>query len=297
MSTTYSVSEFHYFSTVLKRHLVYEPGTLFSIPVLGAHLYYRALLTVPSLIHSWVLDCKERQLSSTVIGYTSTHFSPVIIQAELAQAKSAEATSELVDENFTIKVTLSSNEVAAAYAVDDHQLEIRLKIPADWPLHKIEVKDVKRVGVDEHRWRAWILAVQQSIWAHVSRVCLFIIVCVLMVAPLNYRTEGSSMGWVCLKRTLRCILKVRRNARFVIRKSDLSSRNFGLTLLEVLLARSMVVFQRSHARRVGIVSTPGVCTKYVTYRCSCCVLLKFGHVQWFSSSHSSSCPLCRSDII
>ena len=177
MSTTYSVSEFHYFSTVLKRHLVYEPGTLFSIPVLGAHLYYRALLTVPSLIHSWVLDCKERQLSSTVIGYTSTHFSPVIIQAELAQAKSAEATSELVDENFTIKVTLSSNEVAAAYAVDDHQLEIRLKIPADWPLHKIEVKDVKRVGVDEHRWRAWILAVQQSIWAHVSRVCLFIIVC------------------------------------------------------------------------------------------------------------------------
>ena len=118
-------------SAVLICHLVYEPGTLFSIPVLAAHLYYRALLTAPTLIHSWVLDCKERQLSSAVIGYTSTHFSPLIIQAELAHAKSAEATSELVDENFTIKVTLSSNEVAAAYAVDDHQLEIRLKIPAD----------------------------------------------------------------------------------------------------------------------------------------------------------------------
>ena len=158
---------------VLTFCLVYEPETPFSIPVLTAHLYYRALLTVPSLIHNWVLDCKERQLSSTVTSYTSTHFSPVIIRAELAHAKSAEATSELVDENFKIKVTSTSNEVAAAYAVDEHQLEIRLKIPADWPLHKIEVKDVKRVGVDEHRWRAWILAVQQSIWSHVSwLVCM-----------------------------------------------------------------------------------------------------------------------------
>lgn len=198
-------------------HLVYEPGTLFSIPVLAAHLYYRALLTVPSLIHSWVLDCKERQLSSTVIGYTSTHFSPVIIQAELAQAKSAEGTSELVDENFKIKVTSSSNEVAAAYAVDDHQLEIRLKIPADWPLHKIEVKEVKRVGVDEHRWRAWMLAVQQSIWSHVScpGLCMLFVRCLMRS---GCRTEGSSMGWVCLKRTSRCISKARQSVRFVIRK-------------------------------------------------------------------------------
>jgi len=169
-----------------------------------------------------VLDCKERQLSSTVTGYTSTHFSPVIIRAELAHAKSAEATSELVDENFKIKVTSTSNEVAAAYAVDEHQLEIRLKIPADWPLHKIEVKDVKRVGVDEHRWRAWILAVQQSIWSHVSwLVCMrlsFSMCLTWMRSWDGNRTEGSSMGLVSLKRTSRCILKVKQSVRFAIRK-------------------------------------------------------------------------------
>jgi hypothetical protein len=78
-----------------------------------------------------------------------------------------------VDENLTIKVANAVNEVVASYLVDEHQLEIKLKIPSDWPLHKIEIKDLKRVGVDENRWRAWILAVQQIIWSHV-RVVAFL---------------------------------------------------------------------------------------------------------------------------
>lgn len=147
--------------------LDFEPGHSFIVPLLAAHLYYRALLTVPSLVHSWVLDCKDRNLSSSIVKYTSLYFSPVLIQAEIAHVKSPEATAALVDENLTIKVAPSVNEVIASYLVDEHQLEIKLKIPPDWPLHKIEIKDVKRVGVDENRWRAWILAVQQTIWSHV----------------------------------------------------------------------------------------------------------------------------------
>lgn len=69
---------------------------------------------------------------------------------------------------MSVKVAAAVNEVLASYLVDEHQLEIKLKIPSDWPLHRIEVKDLKRVGVDESRWRAWILAVQQTIWSHVS---------------------------------------------------------------------------------------------------------------------------------
>lgn len=115
-----------------------------------------------------MLDCKDRQLSSTIATYTAQHFSPVIIRAELARVKSPEAAAELADENLTVKVAPAVNEVIASYLVDEHQLEIKLKIPVDWPLHKIEIKDVKPVGVDENRWRAWILAVQQTIWSQVS---------------------------------------------------------------------------------------------------------------------------------
>lgn len=153
---------------------MYETGSAWSFQVLAAHLYYRALLTVPSLIYNWVLDCKDRQLSSSIATYTSLHFSPVIIRTELAHVKSPAVTAELVDENLTIKVATVVNEVVASYLVDEHQLEIKLKIPSDWPLHKIEVKDVRRVGVEETRWRAWILAVQQTLWSQVRRALLLV---------------------------------------------------------------------------------------------------------------------------
>ncbi|KAK0229492.1 hypothetical protein EDD85DRAFT_130041 [Armillaria nabsnona] len=144
---------------------LYEPDEAFTLQVLAAYLYYRALLNIPSLIHSWILDCKDRQLSSTIGFYTSTHFSPVIIRTELVHVKSSEPATELEDDTFKIKVAPNINEVVASYLVDEHQLEVKIKIPTDWPLHKIEVKDIKRVGVDEKHWRAWMLGVQQTISA------------------------------------------------------------------------------------------------------------------------------------
>ena len=155
---------------------VYEPGSPHTIPVLAAHLYYRALLTIPSLIHSWVLDCKDRQLTNAVTTYTSTHFSPVIIRAELEHVRTHSVSTEsntpsIVDERMSVKVAQAINEVVATYSVDEHQLEIKFKIPVDWPLHRVEVKDVKVVGVEEKKWRAWVLGVQQTLYAHVSLSC------------------------------------------------------------------------------------------------------------------------------
>ena len=77
-------------------------------------------------------------------------------------------TPTIVDENMSVKVAQAINEVVAAYSVDEHQLEIKFKIPFDWPLHRVEVKDVKMVGVEEKKWRAWVLGVQQTLYAHVS---------------------------------------------------------------------------------------------------------------------------------
>ncbi|THV07136.1 hypothetical protein K435DRAFT_710473 [Dendrothele bispora CBS 962.96] len=222
----------------------YEPGPShsFSLKVLAAHLYYRALLTIPSLIHNWALDCKDRSLSSTVATYTSTHFSPLIIKAEIAQVKSAQTTSELVDESLAIKVANLTNEVAASYSVDEHQLEIRLKIPSDWPLHKIEIKDVKRVGVDENRWRAWILAIQQTLWAQNGRIVDGL---ALFKKNVTLHFEGQVECAICYS-----IISVMDGT--LPKKPCKTCKN------------------RFHAA---------------------CLY------KWFSSSHSSSCPLCRSDIL
>lgn len=152
---------------MLTHFTVYESGTTFALPAFAAHIYFRALSTIPSLIASWIQDCKDRSLSATVGTLTATHFSPVIIARELAHVRTADAAADLADENFVVKVAPAVHEVTAAYTVDEHQLEMKMKIPADWPLHKIEMRDVKTVGVDDRRWKSWMLAVQQVLWFQV----------------------------------------------------------------------------------------------------------------------------------
>jgi E3 ubiquitin-protein ligase listerin len=149
--------------------LVYEQGLPLSLQLLSAHLYHRALSTVPGVIRSWVNDCKDKQLLSTVTTYTSQHFSPVIIKSELARVKNPENIAGLQDENMSVKVSNSVNEVTATYLIDEQSLEITLKLPSDWPLHDIEIRD-ERVAVDESKWRAWIFKIQQIFWTQVSPV-------------------------------------------------------------------------------------------------------------------------------
>ena len=191
------------FAHVLR--LVYEPGTSLSLQLLASHLFYRALLTVPSLIRAWLLDCTDRQLSASVVSYTSQHFSPVLIRTELAHVKSPEAAAELTDENMTIKVAQAVNEVTASYLVDEHQLEITLKMPMDWPLHMIEIKDTKKVGVLDDRWRAWVLGVQQIIWSQVRNSPV-------SRCPIHAPSERAHRGW---SKSLqeKCHSSLRRSSR------------------------------------------------------------------------------------
>ena len=155
---------------------MYDPDTPISLRLLTAHLYYRALLLVPSLVRNWLVDCRDRQLSTTVAAYTSKHFSPAIIRTELARVKDPSAAAELLpgqNENVTVKVASAVNEVTASYAVDEQRLELTVKLPADWPLHTIEIRDSRLVGVSEDRWRAWVLGVQQILTFRVSPVFHF----------------------------------------------------------------------------------------------------------------------------
>lgn len=53
--------------------------------------------------------------------------------------------------------------MTASYIVDEQAMEIAVRLPAEYPLKPVEVKDVRRVGVDERKWKAWLLAVQQVV--------------------------------------------------------------------------------------------------------------------------------------
>lgn len=101
-----------------------------------------------------------------VSNFTSKHFSPVLIAAELAHLRDPNdpAGKQLRDnDDFTVKVAAGANEVKAVFVVDEESMEIVVKLPAEFPLAQVEVKDVRKVGVKDSQWRAWLLAIQQVI--------------------------------------------------------------------------------------------------------------------------------------
>ncbi|KAI6158556.1 hypothetical protein EDD17DRAFT_1622088 [Pisolithus thermaeus] len=221
----------------------YEPADSLSLRLLAAHLYHRALLTVPALIRSWMGDRTDKQLLMRIRNYTSAHFSPEIIKAELMLIRQPPESSELLTtENLSIKVSSALNEVTASYMVDEQALELAIRMPNDWPLHRLEVHDTKRVGISDEKWKAWVVGVEQIVWQHNGRI-----VDGLMLFAKNVTLHFSGQ-------------------------------------VECAICYSVISVMDS--------SLPQKPCRTCKNRFHASCLYK-----WFKSSHSSSCPLCRSNII
>lgn len=156
---------------------MYDADAPYSLQSLAAHVYYRGLLTVPSLIRTWWEGLKDRQLSSAIASYTSMYFSPVLVASEFVHVKPstrAEAGEEpLGDDTFKIKVAHATNEVTASFLVDEQHMEIGVKLPNGYPLRTVEVRPIKKVGVNDKIWRRWLFAVQQVMTTQVSYIVCY----------------------------------------------------------------------------------------------------------------------------
>ena len=74
--------------------------------------------------------------------------------------------------------------------VDEQKMEIGVKLPADYPLHGVEVREIQKLGVEEKRWRGWLLAVQQIVTSQVSEGTR----CKEIISHAMNRTGVSLMG-------------------------------------------------------------------------------------------------------
>jgi len=132
--------------------------------VFAAHLYFRSLTAIPSLVRDGAHDHNDRKLFETLSAFTSKSFTPILISREVVRLKAPENAEDLVDERLTIKVATSRStsmtQVSATYVVDEQPMEISITFPADFPLHNISVKDVQKLGISDNKWRAWLFGVQ-----------------------------------------------------------------------------------------------------------------------------------------
>jgi hypothetical protein len=128
-----------------------------SFHILFAHLYFRALCSVPSLVRSWFSDCTSRQLILSIESFTENYISPLLISKEFQKVQTQS------DDDMVIRINTSQIEITASYKIEDAGLDIVIKLPKSYPLKLAEVVSGtyggRQAGIEETRWRSWLLSV------------------------------------------------------------------------------------------------------------------------------------------
>ncbi|BEI93821.1 uncharacterized protein CcaverHIS019_0602800 [Cutaneotrichosporon cavernicola] len=224
-----------------------EPEDLPDLSPLASHVYYRTLVTIPSAMRAYYEGLKDRQLSLSLQAFTARNFSPVIIAHEFSALRAPLALAELTDEGLSIRIAQGGGgtagagaaEAIASYTVDEQPMEIGIRLPADFPLKAVDVRDLRRVGVPENKWRGWLMGVQQTITSRNG----------LILEALTVFKKNVALHFEGVVECAICYSIISLTDRTLPTKPCRTCKN------------------RFHA--------------------SC--LFK-----WFNSSHTSSCPMCRS---
>ncbi|KAI9668363.1 MAG: hypothetical protein M1831_001117 [Alyxoria varia] len=125
------------------------------------HLYYLSLKHIPSLTKSWWIDDSTRQTKPLVESWTEKYISPIIISEALDTVSEWSRTHDANSEDsIIIKTNQRSKEITCQKEIDGQLLSMVVRLPANFPLGQAVVEGVNRVGVDERKWRSWLINTQ-----------------------------------------------------------------------------------------------------------------------------------------
>ncbi|MCJ1244900.1 hypothetical protein MMC30_002101 [Trapelia coarctata] len=123
------------------------------------HIYYLCCKNLPTLSRAWWRDECPRNLQKPIEAWTEKYISPTVIKHELSSVSTWLPTQATTSNEIplTVKISHHAHELTAAHPVDDTEMAIRISLPLSYPLSPTTVNTVHRVGIDEKKWRAWLL--------------------------------------------------------------------------------------------------------------------------------------------
>ncbi|ORY78237.1 hypothetical protein BCR37DRAFT_388958 [Protomyces lactucae-debilis] len=132
----------------------------------AAHLYCLCLIHTPNLVRSWWIACKDRVLTANIETFTEKYYSNLLIQSELASVHSDNIRKAIQDDNLEVRLSNLGRDVIVEYTVDDQTMQMAIKLPANFPLRKVTVEGLQKIGVKDAQWRGWLLSSQAVLTAH-----------------------------------------------------------------------------------------------------------------------------------
>ncbi|XP_040991883.1 E3 ubiquitin-protein ligase listerin isoform X1 [Juglans microcarpa x Juglans regia] len=126
---------------------------------LGGAIFGVMLCVLPAYVRGWFSDLRDRSVSSAIESFTRSWCSPPLIANELSQIKKA----KFADENFSVSVSKSANEVVATYTKDETGMDLVIRLPASYPLRPVDVDCTKSLGISEVKQRKWLMSMMSFV--------------------------------------------------------------------------------------------------------------------------------------
>lgn len=109
---------------------------------------------------NWFHSIKDRQLQQNIEKFIVRFISPELINDILSTLSNK---NSIEDSEFKININKKINEIKCLYNIDEQKMEISITLPSNFPLSQITVNGISRVGVDEKKWKSWIMSAQYVI--------------------------------------------------------------------------------------------------------------------------------------
>ncbi len=135
----------------------------------GANLLFRTLKLYPSSIRAWCEGLASREKAVNFMRCCTRFMSPLLIERELHRIRNA-PTAKGQSLRLRAEHTSTTCTVFANYSVEEFTISITLSIPPEFPLKAVTLTTSDRLGVNEARWRSWMLTVHTLLGRNLSLV-------------------------------------------------------------------------------------------------------------------------------
>ncbi|KAL2488571.1 E3 ubiquitin-protein ligase [Forsythia ovata] len=126
---------------------------------LAGGIFGLMLHILPAYVRGWFSDIRNRSTSSAIESFTKAWCSPTLITNELSQIKKA----SFADDNFSISVRKSANEVVATYSKDETGIDLVIRLPPSYPLRPVDVDCTRSLGISELKQRKWLMSMKSFV--------------------------------------------------------------------------------------------------------------------------------------
>lgn len=80
--------------------------------------------------------------------------------------------AKFTDENFSVSVSKSANEVVATYRKDDTGMDLVIRLPVSYPLRPVDVDCMRSLGISEVKQRKWLMSMMLFVRNQVTEILL-----------------------------------------------------------------------------------------------------------------------------